>query len=198
MNGRSSAIDLAPLARSSPRPRVGFLCARLALIFSPFRPAAFYPLLASAQSSSSSFQAGPASVLGTNSSGSAVSIVRRSLGVGGRVSGRYPSGRRRLARAGEKRAGSVPAEAGIGRRLDPGPRVRALRGPRINSGRGRETPKLAAENEFGFRSPRSPSETAGRCGSSRHRRDTSPSRPICGCGFASDRPAAAPPARSAS
>jgi hypothetical protein len=30
-------------------------------------------------------------------------------------------------------------------RPDPGPRVRALRGPRINSGRGRETPaKLAA------------------------------------------------------
>jgi hypothetical protein len=28
----------------------------------------------------------------------------------------------------------------------PGPRVRALRGPRINSGRGRETPKV----EMGF------------------------------------------------
>jgi hypothetical protein len=39
----------------------------------------FYPSLASAQSSSSSFQAGPASVLWTHSSGSAVSIVRRSL-----------------------------------------------------------------------------------------------------------------------
>ncbi len=40
-------------------------------------------------------------------------------GVGGRVSGRHPSGRRRLAGKGEKRAGSVPAEAGIAR----GPRT---------------------------------------------------------------------------
>jgi hypothetical protein len=37
MSGGSSAVDLALLPRSSPRPRVGFLCARLALIFSPFR-----------------------------------------------------------------------------------------------------------------------------------------------------------------
>jgi len=67
-------------------------------------------------------------------------------GAGGCVSGRYPSGRRRLARAGEKRAGSVPLALAQRRRRDrtrpdPGPGSALLRGPRINSGRGRETPK---------------------------------------------------------